>query len=125
MARLRVLVVDDAPEVMLFVTRFLRRDSRVAVVGQASTGVEAVLLSRELAPDLVLLDVAMPKMSGLTAAALIKAERPSTKVLLMSVHDDEEYHRAAATVGADFFSAKEKLPEAIAEILDTLTVSQP
>jgi DNA-binding NarL/FixJ family response regulator len=117
MKRLRVLIVDDAPDFLESATDFVSRDERATVVGCAVDGREAVRLARELSPDLVLMDVAMPFMTGFQAAALIKQEQPAIKVLLTSLYDEPAYHREAASVGADEFIGKQLLAEAIPELL--------
>ena len=79
--RIRAVVADDIPDMQTTMICALEHDGFVHVVGTADNGVTAVELAKTLAPDLVVLDVNMPKMTGLEAAMLIKQSSPDTKVL--------------------------------------------
>lgn len=86
----RIVIADDHHVVREALRVLLDLDPDVDVVGEAADGAEAVRLARELQPDLVLMDLAMPVMDGITATAAIRREIPSTEVLaLTSVLDDE------------------------------------
>lgn len=118
MKRLRVLIVDDAPRFLESTADFLSRDPRATVVGCAADGAEGVALSRDLEPDLVIMDVAMPLMNGFAAATAIKAARPSTTIVLTSLHDEPAYRESAALAGADRFTPKRELAGALMDLLD-------
>jgi CheY-like chemotaxis protein len=85
--RVRTLVVDDSPSFRQLACTFLESEPGIEVVGQATSGAEALAAVFATAPDLVLMDVQMPKMSGLTAAMLIALCFPRTRVILMSSDD--------------------------------------
>jgi two-component system response regulator NreC len=80
-------------------------------VGEASNGAEAVAKARELAPDIVLMDVAMAGMSGLEATREIRQANPEARILMLTMHDDEEYFFQAVSLGASGYILKESSPE--------------
>lgn len=112
---IRTLVVDDSPKWLKPICEFLARDGAVSVVGTARDGLEALGQVRALDPALVLLDVRMPRMSGLEAAALIRDRYPQVRILMMSVNDDAWTREACSAHGAHAFvlksdTARELLP---------------
>ena len=107
--RIRAVIADDIPDMLTIMIRALEHDGFVHVVGTADNGVMAVDLSERLAPDLVVLDVNMPKMTGLEAAQLIKQSSPDTKVLVISSDDNPELALCALACGADGFVWKSDL----------------
>jgi DNA-binding NarL/FixJ family response regulator len=104
----RILIVDDHPS-FRSTARMLFESEGYEVVGEAADGAEAIGLAQALQPDIVLLDVAMPQVNGLEALPRIKAERPETKIIMVTVHDEDAYRRAAAERGADAFLLKKTL----------------
>jgi two-component system, NarL family, nitrate/nitrite response regulator NarL len=107
--RIRAVVADDIPDMRTIMISALEHDGFVHVVGTADNGVTAVELAETLAPDLVVLDVNMPKMTGLEAAMLIKQSSPDTKVLVISSDDNPELALCALACGADGFVWKTSL----------------
>src|SRR5262245_48622931 len=98
MARLRVLVVDDNREFLISVERLLGEDPRVEVVGRARSGREALEAIDSLRPDLVLMDLAMPEISGLEATNRVKRQPNPPYVVIMTCHNSKEYQAAARIV---------------------------
>ena len=98
-APLRVLIVDDHPMVRAGLRSMLSGDE-VDVVGEAASGAEAVQGAATLAPELVLLDVELPDMSGVDALVHIKERAPASAVLMVSMHDDPAMVRRAVEAGA-------------------------
>ena len=88
---MRVLIADDHGVVRGGLRLLLDRQPGVEVVGEAADGAEAVAATLALRPDLAILDVAMPKLTGLQAAREIKLQAPGVDVLMLSMHDDERY----------------------------------
>jgi DNA-binding NarL/FixJ family response regulator len=103
---IRLAIVDDHPAVRLSYAAYLREDAELDVVGEAKNGREAVDLCVADAPDVVLMDVQMPVMDGIEATRRIKAERPATKVILISAYEQSELIAAGLLAGADRFLIK-------------------
>lgn len=103
---IRTLVVDDTPGILQLFSTALSADPRIDLIGTASDGLSAVTLSLAASPDLILMDINMPKMNGLRAAMHIKKRLPRTKIVLMSADDDPEIALAAIDCGADGFLPK-------------------
>jgi len=95
-----VLLADDHALVRRGFRRLLDDDPTLSVVGEASTGTEAVELARTAQPQVIVMDVAMPGMSGLAAMSAIRAERPDAAVLILSMHSEATLVRQAMAAGA-------------------------
>lgn len=88
---IRVLISDDHAILRSGLKMLLNAESDIQVVGEATTGEEAVRLAGELQPDLVLMDISMPGMGGIEATAEIKKQHPTIKVLVLTMHENEAY----------------------------------
>lgn len=113
----RTLVVDDSPVALRSICSVLRELPLVKVVGTAGDGREAVALASALHPDLVLLDVQMPVMSGLEAVPLLRQNLPGTRVVMVTVHDSPEVRQACDEFGAHGFIAKDHLNRELPRLL--------
>lgn len=102
---LRVLLVDDH-SLFLEGLRNLLIAERIEVVGQAHDGLEALALARRLHPDVILMDIAMPRCDGLTATRLIKAEMAECKIIMLTISEDEQYLFEAVKSGASGYLLK-------------------
>jgi DNA-binding NarL/FixJ family response regulator len=100
MSLLRVLVVDDHPLFAEAVAALLESDRRIDVVGRAENGAEAVDFARKLDPDVVLMDIKMPLMTGIEATERILAWLPETKVVILTAHGSPEEVEQALLAGA-------------------------
>lgn len=110
---IRVLICDDHSVVRIGLRHSLEAEEGLAVVGEAKNGVEAVDLVRELGPDVVCMDLRMPKMDGVSATSRIKAERPETRVLVLTTyHSDADIDRALGE-GAVGYVLKDEPSEVI------------
>lgn len=107
---IRVLIVDDHALVREGVRHVLTSGGGFDVVGEASTGSDAVRLSAELEPDVVVLDLTMPGMSGLEAAPRIRQAAPDARLLVLSIHDHEEYVLQCVRAGAEGYLRKDSSP---------------
>jgi DNA-binding NarL/FixJ family response regulator len=103
---LAILLVDDDEFFRRAERRLLESEEAFEIVGEAGNGSEAIRLARVLHPDVVLMDVGMPDLSGLEATRQIKAEEPGTKVVMVTVHDEPGYRQVAANYGADAYVVK-------------------
>ncbi len=96
----RILLADDHALVRAGVRRILEAEPDLEVVGEASDGAEAIDLARSLQPDLAVLDISMPRLTGLQAAREIKRRAPAVQTLMLSMHDNEQYFFSALKAGA-------------------------
>jgi DNA-binding NarL/FixJ family response regulator len=103
---IRVLVADDFPLVREGLTAALRKDRDIEIVGIASDGVEALEQARAVAPDVLLLDLRMPRMSGLVALAHLATDMPAVRVLAISASIDARSVLDALAAGADGYLTK-------------------
>jgi pilus assembly protein CpaE len=104
--KIRVMIVDDVSETRENVRKLLQFESDVDVVGVARTGKEAIQLSQDLNPDVILMDINMPDMDGISATEAIRAKQPAVQVIILSVQGDQNYMRRAMLAGARDFLTK-------------------
>lgn len=91
MSKIRVIIADDHSLVREGIAAFLKCHDNIEVIAEASDGLEAIDKTRQLHPDIVLMDVAMPKLGGLEATVEIRKNDPSVKILVLTQYDDKEY----------------------------------
>jgi DNA-binding NarL/FixJ family response regulator len=111
----RIVVADDHPLFRSALRALLEGSEEAEVIAEATDGKETLELSRRLEPDLVLMDVIMPKMDGVAATRAIKAELPQTVVLVMTASEDSEHLLSALRAGAGGYVLKSADPEQIIE----------
>jgi DNA-binding NarL/FixJ family response regulator len=107
MTRIRVLLADDHTIVRDGVCALLEDEPDMTVVGAAKDGREAVQLACDLEPDVVLMDVVMPGLNGLEATRQLRRERPRIQILVLTMHEDEEYVRQMLAAGAAGYVLKD------------------
>jgi len=103
---IKILLADDHVVVRAGTRQLLERHTDIKVVGEASTGREAVKLATELSPDVVVMDVRMPEGGGIEATKRIKEKHPEIAVLVLTAHDDDEYVFALLQAGANGYLLK-------------------
>jgi two-component system nitrate/nitrite response regulator NarL len=123
--KIKVLVVDDHPVVRKGLHTCLARQDRLKIVGEASNGDEAIAKTRELSPDIVLMDIDLPGMSGLAVTELLRKESPSLKVLVLSVHSNKDYIFRIIQAGAHGYVSKESSPDELLRAIETVCEGEP
>ncbi|UCC90082.1 MAG: response regulator transcription factor [Anaerolineales bacterium] len=108
---IRVLVADDHPVVREGLSAIVDAEDDILVVGEAWNGEEAVRLAHQLHPDVVLMDLKMPKMDGVEAIQRIRAEVPETYVLILTTYADDDYIEAGIRAGARGYLLKDAPPD--------------
>jgi DNA-binding NarL/FixJ family response regulator len=106
LAWIRILIVDDFQPLRREVISMLERNPRYQVIGEAADGLDAVHKSAELEPDLILLDIGLPKLNGIEAARQILRARPGSKIVFLSEHSCRELVEEALKLGAEAYIRK-------------------
>lgn len=104
--KIRVLLAEDHTLVRQGFRRILEDDPRITVVGEASTGLSAIQLAKNVRPNVVVMDLAMPELGGLEASAEILKDLPDTKILILSMYSNDAYVRKAFEIGAKGYILK-------------------
>jgi DNA-binding NarL/FixJ family response regulator len=119
---IRILLADDHTIVLQGLSRFLREQEGMEVVGQAKDGPTTVELARELSPDVIIMDISMPGLSGIEATRLIHAEKPEIRIIGLSMHAAKRYVQEMYKAGASGYLLKDcdfdELIEAIHTVAD-------
>lgn len=125
----RVLIADDHTLVRDGTREFLDREDDIEVVGEAADGETAVTRAMELRPDVVVMDVGMPRLNGVEATRRIKGELPGTAVLVLTVHDEDAYVFAALEAGAAGYLLKDvpivEVVQAVRAVMEGESVLHP
>jgi DNA-binding NarL/FixJ family response regulator len=106
----RILLVDDHAVVRAGVRALLQDSGDIEIIGEAADGAAAVELARAHRPDVVIMDIAMPHLNGLEAAARIKEENAAVQVVILSMHNSREYVLQALKAGASAYVMKDSAP---------------
>ena len=120
MAPLRILLVDDFASWRSYVASVLQERECFEVVGEAADGQEAIEKATELQPDLILMDIAMPKLNGIEAARRIRDRAANSKIVFISLEIPDELAEAAVAVGAQAYIAKREIRAKLLPTIDSL-----
>jgi pilus assembly protein CpaE len=114
---IRVLIVDDIAETRENIRKLLQFEADFEIVGAARNGYEGIELAKELQPDVILMDINMPDIDGITATETIRGEVPNAQIVILTVQDDPNYMRRAMLAGArDFLTKPPSVDEMLAAI---------
>jgi DNA-binding NarL/FixJ family response regulator len=121
---MRVLLADDYALFRAGIASLLQAWG-LEVVGEAANGLEALELTRRFRPDLVLMDIGMPNCNGLEATRLIKAELPETRIVMVTVSDDDEHLFEAVKSGAEGYLLKDMSADELERTLEAIATGEP
>ncbi|MGH9627221.1 MAG: response regulator [Bryobacteraceae bacterium] len=125
MSRLRVLLADDHGIVRQGLRYILEREGALEVVGEASDGREALKLAEELNPDIVVMDVAMPNLNGIQAAAQLFKKNPKIGIIMLSMYSDEAYLVRALSAGAKGYLLKDSAETDLLRAVESVSHGKP
>ena len=120
MSSIKVMLVDDHEIVRAGLRMLLQAQSDMEIVAEASSGTEAMALVQTHPPDVVLMDVTMPDMSGIEATRRLKAINPSLAILALTIHEEEEYFFQMLGAGASGYIPKRAAPEDLLRAIRTV-----
>jgi two-component system, NarL family, response regulator LiaR len=112
-----ILIADDNAGVRALIRTYLEMQTDFEVCGEATDGVDAIEKIKELKPDLILLDLVMPKMNGAEVASIIKRTMPTVPIILFSVHGEKIGKSLASAVGVDIVLSK---PDGISNLVESV-----
>jgi DNA-binding NarL/FixJ family response regulator len=122
--RIKVLIADDHPLFRQGIKQILELEKDITVVAQASNGSEAVQLARELAPDVILMDINMPGTGGLQAIEEIKGENINSRIIVLTIHEDREYLIKTLQMGAEGYVLKDAEPSVLIDAIRSVYLGQ-
>ena len=117
---IRILIADDHAIVRAGLKRIIEEDGGIELVAEAGSGREAIQMVREHQPDVVLLDISMPERSGIDALADIRRAHSGVRVLILSMHPEDQYAIRCLSQGADGYMTKESAPELLLDAIRKL-----
>ena len=115
--QLCIMLVDDHPTIRQGMAMFLKASTDFKLLAEASNGIEAVRMARDLRPDVVLMDISMPEMDGIEATAVIKKDHPNIRIIGLSMHEDEQTRERMLSAGASAYINKAAPVDEIIEVI--------
>jgi DNA-binding NarL/FixJ family response regulator len=115
--KIRVLVADDNVTVLEELPELLEADGDITVVATAGNGWEAVSGARQFTPDVIVMDVKMPLLDGISATKMIKAARPEIGVIMLSIFDNKQYLKDSVSAGAEGYVVKSAATDELIEMI--------
>ncbi|MDQ5851716.1 MAG: response regulator transcription factor [Chloroflexota bacterium] len=110
---IKLLLVDDQPAVRIGLAMQIALERDMGIIGEAGDGASALALAQVLQPDVILMDLRMPGMDGLAAAAALRAIAPDSNVVMLSLYDDAQSRRQASECGCRAFIGKQEPAEVL------------
>lgn len=120
MQPLQILIADDNGPVRSAVRMLLESHHDWNVCGEAADGIEAVELAEVLKPDVIILDISMPQLDGLTATLLIRQRVPDAEIIILTMHESLDLARIAASKGATVYIAKANLTTDLVSVIECM-----
>jgi len=120
MKKITILIAEDHVVVRESIRQFLEREAELKVVGEASDGEEAVQLASQLKPDVIIMDISMPKLNGIEATKQIKAQQPSATILILTAYDYEQYIFPLLEAGAAGYLLKDISGRELVNAIETV-----
>jgi len=122
---MRILIVNNLPSFRQQIRETMQAIPWASIVAEAKNGLEAIELIKQHRPDVVLMDIVMPEMSGIEATRRIKEIAPQTKVIAITAYDNAEFPKRSIEAGADLFIKKEELDsETLRKCLEKLRMDE-
>ena len=118
--KIKIILADDHRIVREGIRSLLEKSDHLEVIAEAENGREAVQMAKELNPDVILMDIAMPLLNGLEATLQIKRDCPDVKVLALTIHEDEEYIRQMLASGAMGYITKYAATDELVQAVETV-----
>jgi len=118
---IKVIIADDHPLLREGITKILSLEPRIQVVGEAQDGAEVIELARKTDVDIILMDINMPKINGITATRIIKEEKPDVRIIALTIHDQEEYLFELIRCGISGYILKDVRPDELIETIEKVT----
>lgn len=115
--RTSILLVDDHPIMRQLISAALDEEADIAIIGEAADGKEAIDKARQLRPDLILMDLSMPRIDGIEATHIIHAEFPHIRIIGLSLHQEENRTTKMLEAGAATFVCKDELFEKLIAVI--------
>jgi DNA-binding NarL/FixJ family response regulator len=122
---IKLVLADDHAVVRSGTRELLEQQPDLMIIGEASDGEEAVRLAQELEPDVVIMDIRMPKLNGIEATRRIKSQKPGVRILVLTAHDDDEYVFALLQAGANGYLLKTAEIDELVRAIRTVASGQP
>lgn len=120
MKKITILIAEDHVVVRESIRQFLDREAKLEVVGEASDGEEAVQMASQLKPDVIIMDISMPKLNGIEATKQIKAQQPSATILILTAYDYEQYIFPLLEAGAAGYLLKDISGRELVNAIETV-----
>jgi len=124
MAAIRLLLVDDHEVVRTGLRMLLESQADMLIVGEASTGEQAIALTEELAPQVIIMDITLPDISGIEATRILRKEFPEIAIVALTIHEDEQYFFEMLKAGASGYVPKRAAPEDLISAIEAANAGE-